>query len=210
MREQRSGLECCEAVVYLARGDPMRRRLLSVSMIVMVSVWLSTPVLAEIESSVVDGIAHSSFHKRKATLDKANEAAEAKGLTLEALGKACGVVPIRIGAQLSGQAPVEKKSQECLEGQLGLEKGTLAPLLKPPARWNVGSIYRLHEAVDVYGPAIQRWMNEHFGDAIMSAITFVVYVDEGKGSHGEKQIRITFAGKMLPYSTDEDWSPKYK
>lgn len=88
-----------------------------------------------------------------------------------------------------------------------MKPGELAQLADPPARWNVGSIYRLHEAVDVYAPAIQRWMNEHFGDTIMSAITFVVYVEEGKGSHGDKRIRITFDGKALNYSNDEEWAP---
>lgn len=187
----------------------MKNVMFTALVVLIVGLWLCPPAWAEIESSVVDGIAASSYHKRKATLDKANEAAEAKGLTLEALRKVCGVVPIRIGAQLSGQAPVEKKSQECLEGQLGLTPGTLAPLLKPPARWNVGSIYRLHEAVDVYAPAIQRWMNEHFGDAIMSAIDFVVDVKETKGSHGERRIQIIFDGKALPYSNDEGWAPSH-
>ncbi|MEK6617284.1 MAG: cyanate hydratase [Nitrospirota bacterium] len=74
---------------------------------------------------------------------------------------------------------------------------------------DVGSIYRLHEAVDVYAPAIQRWMNEHFGDAIMSAIDFVVDVKETKGSHGERRIQIIFDGKALPYSNDEGWAPSH-
>jgi cyanate lyase len=176
---------------------------------VIMGVWITAPALAEIESSVVDGIAYSSFHKRKPTLDIANKAAGEKKATLESLGKACNLMPIRIGAVLSGQAPLEKKSEGCLEKELGLKTGELAPLAEPPARWNVGSIYRLHEAVDVYGPAIQRWMNEHFGDAIMSAIDFIVIVEETKGSHGEKRIRISFDGKALPYSNDEGWSPAH-
>jgi cyanate lyase len=155
-------------------------------------------------------LAHQSYHKRRPTLDIANKAAAEKKATLESLGKACNLMPIRVGAILSGQAPLEKKSEECLESQLGLKAGDLAPLADPPARWNVGSIYRLHEAVDVYAPAIQRWMNEHFGDAIMSAIDFVVEVEEAKGSHGEKRIRIVFDGKALPYSGDEGWAPAHK
>jgi cyanate lyase len=59
----------------------------------------------------------------------------------------------------------------------------------------------------VYAPAIQRWINEHFGDFIMSAIDFVVQVEEGKGSHGERRIRIIFDGKALPYSDDAGWAP---
>ncbi len=125
----------------------MKNVMFTALVVLIVGLWLCPPAWAEIESSAVDGIAASSYHKRKATLDKANEAAEAKGLTLEALGKACGVVHIRIGAQLSGQAPVEKKSQECLEGQLGLTPGTLAPLLKPPARWTL----------DLFIVSMRRW-----------------------------------------------------
>jgi cyanate lyase len=174
--------------------------------VVMAAAFVSDPAWAEIESDVVDMIAHQSYHKRKATLEIANKAAAEKKATIESLGKACNLMPIRIGAILSGQAPLEKKTEDCLESQLGLKAGELAPLAEPPARWNVGSIYRLHEAVDVYGPAIQRWMNEHFGDAIMSAIDFVVHVEEGKGSHGEKRMRIIFDGKALPYSNDEGWA----
>lgn len=175
--------------------------------VVMSGAFVCDPAWAEIESDVVDMIAYQSYHKRKATLEVANKAAAEKKATIESLGKACNLMPIRIGAILSGQAPLEKKSEDCLEKELGLKSGELAPLAEPPARWNVGSIYRLHEAVDVYGPAIQRWMNEHFGDAIMSAIDFVVHVEEGKGSHGEKRMRIIFDGKALPYSNDEGWAP---
>jgi cyanate lyase len=102
---------------------------------------------------------------------------------------------------------LEKASQDCLEHQLGLKADSLGPLRAPPVRWNAGAIYRLHEAVDVYAPAIQRWMNEQFGDAIMSAIDFVVIAEETKGSHGERRIRIIFDGKALPYSNDEGWRP---
>ncbi len=185
----------------------MKKAIMATLAPMVAGAWLCTPVLAEIESSVVDSIAYSSYHKRKPTLEKANEAAAAKGLTLEALGKACNLMPVRVGAVLTGQAPLEKKSQECLENQLGLKAGDLAPLSGPPVRWNAGAIYRLHEAVDVYAPAIQRWMNEHFGDAIMSAIDFTIDVKEAKGSHGESRIRIIFEGKTLPYSTDEGWAP---
>jgi cyanate lyase len=176
----------------------------------MLPLCLAAPVQAMDPTSVVDQLAQESYAKRKPALDRANAAAQSKNLTLEALGKACGLMPIRIGAVLTGQAPVEKKSQACLESQLGLQAGTLAPLLTPPVRAHAGAIYRLHEAVEVYGPAIQRYFNEHFGDAIMSAIDFSIEVDETKGSHGERRIRIVFDGKALPYSGDDGWVPPAK
>lgn len=167
----------------------------------------ATSALGEIKSSVVDALAEASYQERKQALDAANQAARNKGLTLEALGKACNLLPIRIGSLLSGQAPLEMPTQECLEKQLGLKAGTMNPLRTPPVRWNAGAIYRLHEAIDVYAPSLQRWMNERFGDAIMSAIDFTITVDETKGSHGERRIRIILDGKALPYSTDEAWRP---
>ncbi len=158
-------------------------------------------------TSVVDSQALESYDHRKPTLDLANQAAHAKGLTLEALGHACNLLPIRVGAVLTGQAPLEKPSQTCLETQLGLTPGAMTPLATPPIRWQTGAIYRMHEAVEVYGPALQRWFNERYGDAIMSAIDFNVTVDETKGAKGERRIRIVFDGKALPYATDDGWRP---
>jgi cyanate lyase len=172
------------------------------------ALWLSAPAQALDATSVVEQLAQESLAKRKPILDRANAAAQAKGLTIEALGRACNLLPIRIGAVLSGQAPLEKQSQACLESQLGLSSGTLAPLLVFPVRAHAGAIYRLHEAVEVYGPAIQRWFNERFGDAILSAIDFNITVEETKGSAGERRMRIIFDGKALQYSDDEGWRPK--
>ncbi len=163
--------------------------------------------MAQIGLRTVDDLAAESYQTRKQALDAANQAALGKGLTIEAIGKACNLLPIRIGAILSGQAPLEAATQERMEKLLDLKPGALDPLRAPPVRWNAGAIYRLHEAVDVYAPALQRWMNERFGDAIMSAIDFSIVVEEVQGSHGERRMRITFDGKALPYSADEAWRP---
>jgi len=183
----------------------MSRTIFMVLGIFITGIWFSTPAFAAITSSAEDAIAQESYDARKPTLEMANKAAAQKKMTLESLSKACKVMIIRIGAVLSGQAPLEKKLQKCLEDQLDLSSGVLNPLNVPPVRWNIGSIYRIHEATDVYGPAIQRWMNEHFGDTIMSAISFTVDVEEGK-SHGQKTIRIIFEGKALGYSDDAYWT----
>lgn len=165
------------------------------------------PAHAEIKSSVVDDLANASYQCRQQALDAANQAAREKGLTLEMLGKSCNLLPIRVGAILSGQAPLEAATQERLEKQLNLKAGTLDPLRTPPVRWNAGAIYRLHEAIDAYAPALQRWINEQFGDAIMSAIDFSIIAEEARGSHGERRIHIIFDGKALPYASDEGWRP---
>ncbi len=185
----------------------MNKTLLKVSAVIVAGLCWISPAQATDRTSVVDSLALDSYEQRKPTLDLANKAAIKKGLTLEALGSACKLLPVRIGAILTGQAPLEKSTQECLEKELDLKAGSLAPLAPPPVRWQTGAIYRMHEAVEVYGPAIQRWMNERFGDMIMSAIDFDIIVQETKGSHGERRIRIIFDGKALPYSTDEGWKP---
>lgn len=185
----------------------MKKTLLTVSTIIVAGLCYLSPAQATDNTSVVDSLALASYEERKPTLDMANKAAIKKGLTLEALGNACKLLPVRIGAILTGQAPLEKSTQDCLEKQLDLKAGALAPLAPPPVRWQSGAIYRMHEAVEVYGPSIQRWMNERFGDMIMSAIDFNITVQETKGSHGERRMRIIFDGKALPYSTDEGWKP---
>jgi cyanate lyase len=185
----------------------MKKTLLKVSTMIVAGLCCFSTAQATDNTSVVDLLATDSYEQRKPTLDLANKAAYKKGLTLEALGKTCKLLPVRVGAILTGQAPLEKATQDCLEKQLDLKAGTLDPLAPPPVRWQSGAIYRMHEAVEVYGPTIQRWMNERFGDMIMSAIDFNITVEETKGSHGERRMRIIFDGKALPYSTDEGWKP---
>ncbi len=158
-------------------------------------------------TGVVGKLAQDSYDQRKPALDMANAAAANKGLTLEAMGSACNLLPVRIGAILSGQAPLEKVTQDRLEKLLDLESGSLDALAPCPVRWQSGAIYRLHEAIEVYGPSLQRWFNERFGDIIMSAIDFTIATEETTGPHGERRIRIVFDGKALPYSKDEDWRP---
>jgi len=185
----------------------MKKTLLTVSAVLVAGLCYILPAQATDNTSVVDSLALNSYEQRKPTLDLANKAAIKKGLTLETLGTACTLLPVRVGAVLTGQAPLEKATQDCLEKQLDRKAGSLDPLAPPPVRWQSGAIYRMHEAIEVYGPAMQRWMNERFGDMIMSAIDFNITVEETKGSHGERRIRIIFDGKALPYSTDEGWKP---
>ena len=161
----------------------------------------------DMNTSVVGKLAQDSYNQRKPALDMANKAAAEKGLTLESMASACNLLPVRVGAILSGQAPLEKATQDCLEKLLDLKPGSLDSLTACPVRWQSGAIYRLHEAIEVYGPSLQRWFNERFGDIIMSAIDFTIATEEYKGSHGERRIRLTFEGKALPYSKDEDWKP---
>lgn len=62
---------------------------------------LMLPVMsvhAEVKSTMVDDLANASYKERQQILDVANQAARSKGLTLESLGKACNLLPIRVGS----------------------------------------------------------------------------------------------------------------
>ena len=60
------------------------------------------------------------------------------------------------------------------------------------------TIYRFHEALDVYGEALKELIHEEFGDGIMSAINFKVDFARRSDPGGDRVV-VTFDGKFLPY-----------
>ena len=60
------------------------------------------------------------------------------------------------------------------------------------------TIYRLTEALSVYGPALKALIHEEFGDGIMSAINFRVDVARRPDPDGDRVV-ITLDGKFLDY-----------
>ena len=157
--------------------------------------------------SEMDVLALESMVKRKVALDAANNAALALGKTMVSLAAECNLKPVRMGAILSGQAPLEAPTQALLEAALELSSGTLNTLQPPPVRTGDGAIYRLHEAIDVYAPALQRWMNEEYGDFILSAIDFTIDLEDYTTAAGVRRMKITLDGKALKYSNDDAWRP---
>ncbi|XP_031640881.1 uncharacterized protein LOC116352431 [Contarinia nasturtii] len=59
-------------------------------------------------------------------------------------------------------------------------------------------LYRLHEALGVYGPALKEIIHEEFGDGIMSAIDFTVKVEREVDPAGDR-VKLVLNGKYLPY-----------
>ncbi|VAH04176.1 unnamed protein product [Triticum turgidum subsp. durum] len=62
---------------------------------------------------------------------------------------------------------------------------------------------RLNEAVMHFGESIKEIINEDFGDGIMSAIDFYCSVDKIQGADGKDRVVVTFDGKYLPYTEQE-------
>jgi len=59
-------------------------------------------------------------------------------------------------------------------------------------------VYRLGEAIQVYGAAVKALVEEEFGDGIVSAIDFTMGFERVADPKGDR-VRLTFEGKFLPY-----------
>lgn len=128
----------------------------------------------------------------------------AKGLTWQQLADAVDKPVVWTTAALLGQHPIPPALGEVLAELLGLSPDVVPVLAAVPMRGQAlqvptdPTIYRLYEAVQVYGPAIKELIHEQFGDGIMSAINFSV--DIAKKPHpGGDRVVITLDGKFLSY-----------
>ncbi|MFI0942950.1 cyanase [Streptomyces sp. NPDC021020] len=132
----------------------------------------------------------------------------AKGLTWQKLADEIGRPVVWSTAALLGQHPLPPDAAHRVVRLLDLPEEAVPVLAAVPHRGAGGvptdpTIYRLHEAVQVYGPALKELIHEQFGDGIMSAINFKV--DIGTATHdGAAHVVITFDGKFLPYNWPSD------
>ncbi|MEB3070066.1 cyanase [Mycolicibacter sp. MYC017] len=129
----------------------------------------------------------------------------AKGLTWQQLADAIGKPVVWTTSALLGQQPVPAESGEIVAELLGLDRSVIPVLASVPMRGGLPTavptdptIYRLYEAVSVYGPALKELIHEQFGDGIMSAINFSVDLARKPGPGGDRVV-ITLDGKFLAY-----------
>ena len=87
-------------------------------------------------------------------------------------------------AALLGEHPMTAEQATKVGELLGLDADVVRTLQMAPYRGSGRqeiptdpTIYRLYEAVDVYGAAIKELIHEEFGDGIMSAINFNLAVE---------------------------------
>src|ERR1700733_10182654 len=104
----------------------------------------------------------------------------AKGLTWQELADAIDRPVVWTTSALLGQHPIPAELGKVLVEMLGLDESAVPVLAAPPMRGGLPSsstggvptdptIYRLYEALQVYGGAIKEVIHEQFGDGIMSA-----------------------------------------
>ncbi|MFO7690089.1 MAG: cyanase [Cryobacterium sp.] len=107
-------------------------------------------------------------------------------------------------AALLGQHPLTAEQAQRTATLLDLDEAVVAALQDQPYRGSDPAIaadptiYRFHEAISVYGPALKELIHEEFGDGIMSAINFSVDVARRSDPDGDRVV-VTFDGKFLNY-----------
>lgn len=138
-----------------------------------------------------------------------------KGLTWTQIAEAIGKDRVWTVAALLGQHPLSGQDAQTVASLLDLDDDAVAELQMVPYRGSDPTmasdptIYRFHEALSVYGPALKELINEEFGDGIMSAINFRMSVQRRADPHGDRVI-VTFDGKFLDYTwnnTEQEVSP---
>lgn len=134
-------------------------------------------------------------------LELLKSAKKKAGLTYEELAEKVGVNKVWLASVFEGQQYVPEEYCTRLAEALGIDPSQTAFLNSHPYKGNTDPIlYRLHEVIDTYGPAIKDIIHEQGGNAIMSAIDFGLDVDVIVDNEGNHRVIIKFDGKLLPYA----------
>jgi cyanate lyase len=130
------------------------------------------------------------------------------GLSWAKIAESIGKDPVWTVAALLGQHPLTATDASTVAALLELGDEAVTILQMVPYRGggditasaaNDPTIYRFHEALAVYGPALKELINEEFGDGIMSAINFQMSVERRPHPGGDRVV-VTFDGKFLDYA----------
>jgi len=128
------------------------------------------------------------------------------GVSWALIAESIGKAPAWTVAALLGQHPMTEDDATTVGTLLSLEPEVVESLTMQPYRGTIEqslpadpTIYRLYEALSVYGPAIKELIHEEFGDGIMSAINFKLDVQRRQDPTGDRVV-ITLDGKFLDYN----------
>ncbi|MFP1682944.1 cyanase [Alloalcanivorax sp. C16-1] len=127
----------------------------------------------------------------------------AKGLTWKAVADAVGNSKEWTTAACLGQMAMNKQQAATVGELFDLSDEAVAWLQIVPSKGGETDardplIYRLYEAVHVYGCAMKELIHEEFGDGIMSAIDFDMDIQREEDPKGDR-VKILMTGKFLPY-----------
>lgn len=127
------------------------------------------------------------------------------GISWSQVAQQLGVAQEWSTAALLGSHAMTAEQATTVQELLDLDDATTEALQFQPYRAPLTedvladpTVYRFHEALMVYGPAIKELIHEEFGDGIMSAINFQLSVQRRKDPQGDRVV-VTFDGKFLDY-----------
>jgi len=130
-----------------------------------------------------------------------------KGLSWTAIAKKIGQSKEWTTAGCLGQMTFSKEQASKLGKLLGLDKEAVQLLQEVPYKGSLPTalptdplIYRFYELVNVYGTTFKALIHAEFGNGIMSAIDFKVYLTREADPKGDR-VNIVMSGKFLPYKT---------
>ncbi len=128
------------------------------------------------------------------------------GVTWPQLGEAIGRSPVYAAMLVYGYGQATAEEADGLTKALSLPDEAKSALMKAPHRtpaqpWPPTDpfIYRLYEAVMLYGPVFEDVAHEIFGDGIMSAIDMSVDIEKIEDPLGIPRLVLTLNGKWLQY-----------
>ena len=127
------------------------------------------------------------------------------GLKWPDIAARIGHAPVWTCAACLGQMSMSAEAAEKTGKIFDLDADEIATLQEIPYRGSLPTqvptdplIYRFYELVMVYGTTWKEMIQEEFGDGIMSAIDFEMYVDRVADPKGDR-VRLIMHGKFLPY-----------
>ncbi|WP_421724534.1 cyanase [Bauldia sp.] len=133
----------------------------------------------------------------------------AMGVSWEDISKAAGLSPVFVVSACLGQNTLPADAAAKVANYLDLgnrAKDVETALQLPPKKAQETEmvskdplIYRFHEITYVYGDTIKELIHEKFGDGIMSAIDFDLFIEKIEHPKGDR-VKVTMTGKFLPYN----------
>lgn len=163
-----------------------------------------SPEGADIDSTIAIG--ETGMLTRDEIRSLGLESKDRLGLTWRQIAEALGRSPVYAAFLVYGYGQATDAEAEVLTKVLSLPVEAKSVLMKAPHRtpaqpWPPTDpfIYRLYEAVLLYGPAFKDVAHELFGDGIMSAIDMSVDIDKVEDPPGVPRMVLKLNGKWLQY-----------
>lgn len=143
---------------------------------------------------------------RESIRDMALQAKDSKKLTWPQIAGSIGRSPVYAAMLVYGYGQASEEEADGLAASLDLPEEARDALMKAPYRtpaqpWPPTDpfVYRLYEAIMLYGPVYKDVAHEIFGDGIMSAIDMSVDIEKIEDPAGVPRMVITLNGKWLQY-----------